>query len=315
MARTVDEIVASYVRLRDADDFVTVELGKKWLDGFLTQEIAPKPAPTWGQWIMSWLTGGPYSAHVNQIIRALKRRNLLTPRDELLIEIFWRTGLDDYWYWEALEQHSPRAAFVYSMRWYRPRYCIDDIVMYQTVSDIGQLQPARLAQLLYIGKYEMYLQLVDHGIAATDIVDCCQVRCDMSPLTLIRLWHTLPNLKFYTEDIPWDTHNIPPAMTILAVLGRLYGAQRVKIWGKNSDRLDKHVVAQLIFALVVAVSDGLLRPNGDGILRLSGEAPAASFLCIAARLPMELQIELMRCVAPDAKIRAIGDAEILWLGA
>lgn len=304
MARTVDEIVVAY----QFSMGVSGPLNEHdWLRDVLLSPIAPRQL-SWWEWPLAWLFGSPqdhYLRDVSDIINVLKRRDLLTPHDEQLLEIFFRVGLADHWHWELLEQYAPRAAFVYSMRWNaHPYYCIGDVAPYHAVSDAGLVKPNKYHRLLHHTQIDMYLRLVDIGIATTDIVTSCYFDTTTAPAALIRAWHTLPNIYFVNRgsDAPPPPS---PALTILWGLASRHGKHR--LYFRTPEELQRDIEAQLVFALIVAVSDGLLRLSGDGIRQ--------SFFRIAARLPLELQIELMCCVAPDVKIRAIGDAEILWLSA
>ncbi len=302
MAYTTDEIVVAYQFSMGVSGPFNE---REWLRDLLTQPIAPRQLKWW-EWPLAWLFGSPqdhYLRDVSDIINVLKRRDLLTTRDEQLLEIFFRVGLADHIHRELLEQYVPRAAFVYSMRWnYHPYYCIGDIAPYQAVSDAGLVKPNKYHRLLHHAQIDMYLQLVELGIAAADIAETCYFDVDTKPAVLIRAWRVLPHVRFVNRR-----SNAPPspspALTTLWGLALRHGDSRLQFHMPGALRQD--VEAQLAFALIVAVSDGLLRPSSDGVRQ--------SFFRIAARLPMELQIELMRCVASAVKIRAIGDAEILWI--
>lgn len=304
----VDEIVADYEAHIAAKNINRIAEAE-WLRQVFAQPITPKAPYTWSQWLNNWFGFEYQPPRIKPIIHSLKRRQLLTARDELLIEIFWHIRLEEACHWHLLEQHVPRAAFAYSMCWVSsPYFCIGDLAPYQAVFNDGWQISTRCHRLLHRKQLDMYVQLVTRGIVDPSVNDLLYFfNKNTSPVSLIRAWYTVPKLEF--RPMIHDGIIRPStASTTLLILEKIHGSNRIFFYkGIDREALNRAVDAQLIFALIVATSEGLFRPNNSIV---------ASFFRIAARLPLELQIDLMRCVVPEVtKIRAIGDAEILWLGA
>lgn len=93
----------------------------------------------------------------------------------------------------------------------------------------------------------------------------------------LRILRLFPSCKFWFDETP--------RATIMELLERAPSTKNIMCSEAVLDCLSK-LNSRRLFALIVGVSDGLLRPSGDGLLRPSDSAP---FFNITAALPLELQ--------------------------